>query len=516
MQLPENTTIDSQKIVEYQKLIGTIAYFLIEVQDLEEKIPLGLHLIGSQINAESINVFEDYNKGMMTRMAYEWTKNPDKSEKLFYQNITYELGLPDLNTQLEDEGRITIADIEQNKEARYFSFFKSRQIFSLLAFPLYKNGIYSGFITYNFKQKHQWQKDEIEALKVISITLSNTFERFQYQSFLTESEEKFRDIFDISSDALFILDYNLRFIDANHTAAVRFGYNRNELLSMKAHSIILNKFFDKAGNNTLHADKLKNAHLFDYSVTREGKIIPSEIISKKINYEGRKAILLIVRDTKDHQQSEREIVKAVIETEEKERKRFAKDLHDGLGPLLSSIKLYVNELQSDDLSAKEKFGMFKYINELIDESITNTRSISNNLMPTVIKDYGVISAIKSFITKVNASKQLYINFNDNHITERFDQTTEIIIYRILQELINNTIKHSEAQNIEITMNVKNEKIFIVYEDDGKGFDVQKTLNKKDKGIGLNNIITRAKSIGGNCIFKSKEGEGTTVKLEFEA
>ena len=179
---------------------------------------------------------------------------------------------------------------------------------------------------------------------------------------------------------------------------------------------------------------------------------------------------------------------------------FATDLHDGLGPMLSTIKLFINQLEDKDLKKKDRLEMIKQSSEMIDESIATAKEISNNLMPSVIRDFGLIAAIDSFCQKINAAEQIDVLFDKNVSSTNFNSTLEIVVYRIVKELINNTIKYASARHINITINEKNKRLQMLYEDDGVGFDVNSVMNSRAKGLGLNNIITRAKSINGTCIY----------------
>lgn len=214
-------------------------------------------------------------------------------------------------------------------------------------------------------------------------------------------------------------------------------------------------------------------------------------------------------------ESEMALRNSVVETEEKERKRFAKDLHDGLGPLLSAVKIYVNELQDEELSGEEKIAMLKYVNDLIDEAVRDTRTIANNLMPSVIADYGLVSALSSFCEKIRQSKALNITFSSDIKNERFDSTLEIILYRVLLELINNTIKHAHAKNIDIYLSETEGMLEINYKDDGEGFDVNAALNNPQAGMGLKNILNRIASAHGICEFRSEPGKGFMVRIEID-
>jgi signal transduction histidine kinase len=212
-------------------------------------------------------------------------------------------------------------------------------------------------------------------------------------------------------------------------------------------------------------------------------------------------------------QSKRKILTTVVETEEKERKRFAEDLHDGLGPLLSSVSLYVNELQSEKHGPDKKKEFFKTANDLIDESIKNTRMIANNLMPGVLNDYGLINALETFCGKLKKTGAIEVTVHSDLKDKRYNAVVEITLYRVILEMINNTLKHAVANAIDIEIHEKDKFINISYSDNGKGFDVEKTMNDPQKGLGLNNIVNRIKTIGGKCVFQSALDKGTQVNIE---
>jgi signal transduction histidine kinase len=203
----------------------------------------------------------------------------------------------------------------------------------------------------------------------------------------------------------------------------------------------------------------------------------------------------------------------VIKAEEQERGRISKDLHDGLGPLLSTVKLYVNELESGDMTPDEKAGLLKQTNELINESISGIRSISNNLSPHLIMDFGLAKAVESFCKKVNLVQKIRINFENSIGTKRFDQTIEIVLYRVITELINNTLKHAQASKIDIYLEIIENILQMTYLDDGIGFDKEKVLGDETVGMGMKNIVSRLESINGNLRIHSRPGAGFLIVAE---
>ena len=213
-------------------------------------------------------------------------------------------------------------------------------------------------------------------------------------------------------------------------------------------------------------------------------------------------------DVSVRKQLERKIMSTMLDTEDRERRRYSEDLHDGLGPLLSTIKLYLNQMKSSKVTAEEEDELFQYTNELLDEAIVTTRNIANNILPGSIVDNGLIAAINSFIHHVTQASEIIINFNFNLIN-RFDNTIEINFYRILIELVNNSLKHSNADSINIRLDFNIPNLTMEYSDNGDGFD----YNNTKSGLGLGNIRNRVNSLGGECYFESKLGEGMSFRMK---
>jgi signal transduction histidine kinase len=211
---------------------------------------------------------------------------------------------------------------------------------------------------------------------------------------------------------------------------------------------------------------------------------------------------------KSRYESEKRVLNAIIQTEEKERRRLAKDLHDGLGPLLSTVKMAVSSLNQGATDKNNE--LIKNTDLVITEAIKSLKEISNNLSPHVLDNFGLASAIKSFTSKISSTKAINIDFNSNMFEHRLDYNTEVVLYRIVCELINNTIKHAQATNIDINLTRHNHMLTLVYSDDGKGFDVDKVIFGQSDGMGYSNITSRIKSIKGIINVESTSEKGTKV------
>ena len=198
---------------------------------------------------------------------------------------------------------------------------------------------------------------------------------------------------------------------------------------------------------------------------------------------------------------------AILEGEATERTRLARDLHDGLGGMLSAVKLNLFDMKKGGVVlASEDISRFNKVVEMLDSSITELRRVAHNMMPDSLSRYGLKVSLQDFC---DSFSNVHFHFFGND--ERLDNTLEIMIYRSVHELVNNALKYSEAENINVQIVQEDDRVSLTVQDDGKGFDVQ----QKVKGTGLNNIRTRAESVGGSLEVYSESGKGTEINVEFK-
>ena len=222
------------------------------------------------------------------------------------------------------------------------------------------------------------------------------------------------------------------------------------------------------------------------------------------------------RAERERRRSERRLMRAIIQTEERERRRFANDLHDGLGPLLSTARMTLSALlqhERDDHSKQ----VLENASTVINEAVESIKEISNNLSPHVLTNFGLASAIRNFAFKVEQTKAIKINFNTVLTdSDRFDSNIEIVMYRATCELINNTLKHAAATTIDISLEKIQRMLVINYADNGRGFDTDAVQNASNSGMGLSNIASRMNSINGTFVYSSAPGEGfhSIMKVKF--
>ena len=216
----------------------------------------------------------------------------------------------------------------------------------------------------------------------------------------------------------------------------------------------------------------------------------------------------IDRLNRQRQLLNKRILTAVLRTEEKSRSRFSKELHDGLGPLLSSAKMSLSAL-AGERREEERGEIIANTTYVIDEAIRSLREISNNLSPHVLNDFGLARGVQNFVNKTVAIHPLRIRFTTNLRTERFDTDIEVILYRVICELINNSLKHSGCSQINLSLALRSGVLTLDYSDDGRGFNPQAMM---DCGMGLSNISSRINSLGGTFDISSAKGKGMRAAI----
>ncbi|GAB2526114.1 tetratricopeptide repeat-containing sensor histidine kinase [Spirosoma aerophilum] len=203
-------------------------------------------------------------------------------------------------------------------------------------------------------------------------------------------------------------------------------------------------------------------------------------------------------------QLELKSLRAMIEGQEGERSRIARDLHDGLGIQLSRIKLFVEAHQEQlPLSVKEP------LNQFLDEACTETRLISNNLRPYALSTFGLIPALEDLVQKLNLVNQTKLVLEHYGEVPSLDDESSVMLYRVVQELLNNALKHANAQTITVQLMASDETTLISVDDDGKGGDFE---NMPARGNGIANIKSRIAYLGGQVMWQSEEGKGTSVMI----
>lgn len=202
-----------------------------------------------------------------------------------------------------------------------------------------------------------------------------------------------------------------------------------------------------------------------------------------------------------------------LNVQEVERRRIAQDLHDEVGALLSATKMTLNALGKQVTEQPSAYTAFLNSKKMVEESIMNVRRISKDLIPSTLENFGLVAALEDFLNKVKSATGYKINFQSNILDEnRLSTHIELMLYRIVQELTNNAIKHSDATEYEININQEPTLIKLVFYDNGKGFDKEKQSQDVTSGLGLRNIESRVKVLNGDLKIVSNETIGTRFTI----
>lgn len=373
-----------------------------------------------------------------------------------------------------------------------------------------------------------WQKNElnnaiqnaVEAYElrkenrslIISLTEANLELSAAIQR-LAASEKNFRNFFNFSLDAILITDSETNILEVNPIFVKRSGYEAKEIYGRSVYDFISPEFHKPLQMRREAIEAGQNELAEIVILTKSGQRILVEVNTQIIEFNDKPAFLTIARDISERKLTEKRILKAIIETEEREKERFAAELHDGLGPIFSSLKLYLNSLNSDKYTEAQKRDMLQIANGIIDEAVVTTRSLSNNLMPTALAKFGIDSTLRSFCDKINQAGEIAIDYSSNHPAVE-NQDAAIALYRIVLELINNTLRHAGATRISILLESSNKEILLSYNDNGIGLNPQRSSDagNNGEGHGLKNIMSRIKMFDGSIRFTGKTGEGFAVEI----
>ena len=337
----------------------------------------------------------------------------------------------------------------------------------------------------------------------------------KYERSLIESEKKYRNIFESSSDCLFILDVETRFKEINEAGIKLFKYPLAELKKKKIRELI----YDQNQRAIIRDELDAKGSVVDYElnfVDAQKNIITCLVsASAMYNDSGEQAGWRgIIKDISEHRKTENLVRKAIVDTQEKERIRIARDIHDSLKQKISGIRFYLGALKNMPGKArKTKFEeVLNKSNLALNDVLSELSAISFNLMPGTLQHFGLRYAINELCHKMEEGSGLKFKVDIDEDFAIADKTIEISLFRIIQEFINNAAKHGKATRINIKVGFDDEEknILAVLKDNGKGFEIKKP--SEYGGMGIINAHSRVESHNGNLKISSQGKKGTAYEI----
>ncbi len=335
----------------------------------------------------------------------------------------------------------------------------------------------------------------------------------------TYSELYLKNIIDNLFGALLVTDRNGKIVTINSTTTKLFGYDESELLGEPLTILFDHNFQNMEIVNDLDKYALSFAQQTQMH-SKTGEKIPVYVTCTVLKNTPDKndGLILVGHDQSEVKEYEARIkqlrkdrLNAINEAQEEERIRIAKDIHDGLGQMLTAISYSVQNLDTDE---ENQVHSIKKIQKQIDATIIEAKNIAHDITPMVLNDYGLIAALNGLVEKMNQITKTEFRLSCFDFEERLAPGLEKAIYRICQESMNNIIKHASAKMVAIELFATNEQIVLVIEDDGVGFNL-KTYDQKTgrKGIGLISIRERVNTFDGIFTIDSEVGRGTNMIIE---
>lgn len=402
-------------------------------------------------------------------------------------------------------------------------FLSGQDIISIMIAPIFVGNDWWGFIGLDdCRSAREWSPVEIEALKTAANVLGAAIQRTQAEEALLQSEEKYRQLFENESDAVMIFDAETRqFEDANPATLNLFGYSKTEFLQLTVEGTSAEKDKTRTSVGKVIQDDSQSAKVpLRYFKRKDGSVFPGEISAGKFISGNRKKIIGAVRDITDRLQAEnkiRALNQQLIKAQENERNRIAGHLHDHVAQDLSSLKIGLETLFDHQCEVPAEIGTkICELSKILQDSISAVRDLSYDLHPPGMDQLGLVRTVNQYCEDFSEKNDVSVDFYTAGMKDlKLDFDTEINLYRLIQEGLNNIKKHAKASHVVIRLVASSPNIILRIEDNGQGFDVERRLARsfKEKRLGLFGMEERVSLLEGTMRIKSQPSKGTSLFIE---
>jgi two-component system sensor histidine kinase UhpB len=357
--------------------------------------------------------------------------------------------------------------------------------------------------------------------KLLSRAIRYSMERKRNLEYLRESEERYRELFNNNPMPMWVFDaVSFRFLEANEAAIQHYGYSHEEFLGKTLADIRLDgneqQLRDEV-DQILQSREVVKKGLWQH-VKKNGEVIFVEVAWHNIRYRNQPAVLVLAGDVTErivlenelNEQrltKQRQITEAVLLAQEKERTEIGKELHDNVNQILGASNLYINTAMTDEDMRQE---LLERSTVLVSNAINEIRKISKSLITPGLREIGLIESIEDIIDDMKmGAPDLHIELDvHNIIEEEIEDRRKLAFFRIVQEQLNNIVKHARATGVLIRLTIEDEDIVLTVTDNGVGFDI----SRHRKGVGITNIISRVELFNGVVDIQSRPGEGCMLSV----
>lgn len=336
---------------------------------------------------------------------------------------------------------------------------------------------------------------------------------------LRQSEERYRELFENSRDAIYLHDMSGRYLSVNSAAEELSGYSRDEILGKNFTDFVSAEFIPGIRENFVKKLGTEGATMYEVEViTKGGKRVPVEVSSRMLYKEdvpvGVQGTIRDISERKNTQAILREYSRRLVEAQEMERKKIARELHDDIGQILTAVRISLQSLQRTcEIAASPRIDDNIVV---IDEALDRVRELSLELRPALLDDLGLAAALrwylKRYCDRTTLQGEVHSNFDDDM---RLPRKLETACFRISQEALTNVARHAEASQVRISLDRTEHEFRLTISDDGKGFDAAAVLaSASAESFGLHGIEERAFGVGGRIEIQSRPGHGTQLTAHF--
>ena len=358
-------------------------------------------------------------------------------------------------------------------------------------------------------------RDEAGQILYYEGTAQNITARKEAERALRESEERYRELFENSKDALYVHDMNGAYTSVNRAAERLSGYAREELIGQQFVALLSPE--SEALVRGLLQRKLEDANETTYEaeiITKEGRPIPVEISSRLIFANGvAVGVQGCVRDISERKRAlaaARTYSRRVIEAQEAERRRISRELHDQVGQILTAVKMNLHSLR-EKCTSREVLASIQDNMEVIDEAVDQVRHLSVDLRPLLLDDFGLAVALRWYLDRQAKGCAIATEFTTSSLCEddRFSSELETACFRIVQEAVTNVVRHARASCIRVTLERVGSDLILLISDDGVGFNLS-VLRNGAATLGLRGMEERVQALGGVITIDSAPSLGTEI------